>query len=156
MVMNRMKDITWEGQEYVPRKKNIGWYVALIIVGLALTAAGIWAGWWSFSLLIVVSVVALMVYSVRPPRKIQYAIVDKGLKDGNRVRDFEDFKAFGVINDDGHYAIVLRPRKRFSPRTWIYFPEEQGEQIVDAFGARLPMEEVKLDLVDKIVRLLRI
>ena len=61
-----------------------------------------------------------------------------------------------MIRDDGHYAIVLTPRKRFSPRTWVYFPEAQGEQIVDAFGARLPMEEVKLDFIDKIVRALRI
>ena len=31
-----------------------------------------------------------------------------------------------------------------------------GEQIVDFFGERLPMEEVKLDLIDKLVRWLRI
>ena len=156
MVMNKTKDIAWEGQEYVPRDKKMGWYVGLIIVGVALVALGIFAKWWSFAVLIIVSVVALIVYSVRPPRKIKYSVVAKGLKDGNRVRNFEDFRAFGVINDDGHYAIVLTPRKRFSPRTWVYFPREQGEEIVDAFGARLPMEEVKLDLIDKIVRFLRI
>lgn len=154
--MVKIKDITWEGQEYVPRDKNIGWYIGLIIVGLALSALGVWLGWWSFVVLIVVSVIALIVYSVRPPRKIKYSIVDNGLKDGNHVRNFEDFRAFGVFNDNGHYAIVLTPRKRFSPRTWVYFPEEQGEQIVDAFGVRLPMEPVKLDFVDKIVRALRI
>ena len=38
----------------------------------------------------------------------------------------------------------------------MYFPKEQGEEIVDVFGARLPMEEVKLDVLDKIVRKLRI
>lgn len=151
-----MKDIAWEGQEYVPRDKNMGWYVGLIIVGLALSAVGILLKWWSFVLLIAVSVVALIVYSVRPPRKVQYSLTTDGLKDGNRTRNFEDFRAFGVINDNGHYAIVLTPRKRFSPRIWVYFPEEQGEQIVDAFGMRLPMEEVKLDIVDKIVRALRI
>jgi hypothetical protein len=48
------------------------------------------------------------------------------------------------------------PRKRFSPAVTVYFPKEKGEEIVDVFGARLPMEEVKLDLIDKIVRKLRI
>jgi hypothetical protein len=38
----------------------------------------------------------------------------------------------------------------------VYFPEKQGEEIVDMFGLRLPMEEVKLDMIDKLVRLLRI
>ncbi len=154
--MDKTKDFSWEAEEYIPHEKNIGWYVGLVIVGLAFVALGIFLKQWSFVVLIVVSVLALIVYSVRPPRRVKYAVVNKGLKDGNRTHNFEDFKAFGVIRDDGHYAIVLTPRKRFSPRTWVYFPEAQGEQIVDAFGARLPMEEVKLDYIDKIVRALRI
>ena len=38
----------------------------------------------------------------------------------------------------------------------VYFPEGSGEAIVDHLGAHLPMEEVKLDLLDKIVNFLRI
>ncbi len=154
--MDKLKNISWEAQEYVSRDKNTGWYIALIAVGLLLTGVGIWLGWWSFSLLIVVSVVALIVYSVRPPRMLKYTMTSKGLKEGEKLYNYDEFRAFGVINDGGHYAIVLTPRKRFSPRTWVYFPERQGEGIVDAFGARLPMEEVKLDFIDKIVRALRI
>ena len=154
--MDKFKDTTWEAREYVPHDKNMGWYVALVIVGLALIALGIWVGGWSFSLLIVVSVVALIVYSVRPPRVMKYSFTTKGLKEGNKLYDFSEYKSFGVINDGGHYAIVLTPRKRFAPRVWVYFPEESGEKIVDAFGAKLPMDQVKLDVVDKIVRALRI
>ena len=36
------------------------------------------------------------------------------------------------------------------------FSREKGEKIVDIFGARLAMEEVKLDLLDKIVDFLHI
>jgi hypothetical protein len=38
----------------------------------------------------------------------------------------------------------------------VYFPEESGEAIVDVFGERLAMEPVKLDMVDQLVRFLRI
>lgn len=154
--MNKTKSVTWEAQEYIPHDKNIGWYIALIIVGLGLSALAVLMRWWSFVALVVVSVLALIVYSVRPPRKVKYAITAKGLKEGDKMHNFENFKNFGVINDGGHYAIVLTPKKRFSPRVWVYFPEDQGEQIVDAFGAKLIMENVKLDLLDKIVRTLRI
>lgn len=150
------KNVSWEAQEYVSRDKNTGWYIGLVVVGLALIALAIFIKWWTFAILIVVSVAALIVYSVRPPRMLKYSLNSKGLKEGNRTYNFEDYKSFGVINDRGHYAIVLAPRKRFSARVWVYFPEQQGEKIVDAFGARLPMEEVKLDVIDKIVRLLRI
>ena len=158
MVMDKAKSapVSWEAQEYISRDKSKGWYVALIFVGLALTALAVWLGWWSFAALIIVSVLALIVYSVRPPRMLKYTMQAKGLKEGNRTYDFANFKAFGVLNDGGNYAIVLTPRKRFSPRVWVYFPEKQGEAIVDAFGAKLPMENVKLDALDRLVRTLRI
>lgn len=154
--MDKKTDISWEAQEYISRDKTKGWYVALVVIGLVLTGLGIWLGWWSFAALIVVSVIALIVYSVRPPRMLKYAMQAKGLKEGNKVYNFADYKAFGVLNDGGSYAIVLTPRKRFSPRVWVYFPEVQGEKIVDAFGAKLPMETVKLDALDRLVRTLRI
>ncbi len=154
--MDKNINISWEAEEYVARDKNAGWYVALILVGLLIMAAAVWIKWWTFAALIVVSVIALIVYFVRPPRMLKYTLTAKGLKEGKRVFNFGDYRAFGVINDRGHYAIVLTPIKRFSARVWVYFPEQQGEKIVDAFGAKLPMEEVRLDVIDKIVRALRI
>ena len=61
-----------------------------------------------------------------------------------------------VLKEGQHFAIVLTPRKRFSPRVTVFFPEAQGEAIVDAFGARLPMEEVRLDVLDRLIKFLRI
>jgi hypothetical protein len=51
---------------------------------------------------------------------------------------------------------MLLPTKRFKPGTSVYFPEEAGEAIVDMLGARLPMEDLHLDVVDKVIRKLRI
>ena len=149
-------NIVWEAREYVQHEKNTGWYVALVFVGLVFVAGSILLGWWSFALLIVVSVLALFVYSIRPPRVLKYSLSDKGLTEGNRLYLYSDYKSFGILRDGVHFAIVLTPRKRFSGRVTVYFPEEQGEEIVDAFGAKLPMEEVKFDFIDKIVKFLRI
>jgi hypothetical protein len=51
---------------------------------------------------------------------------------------------------------MLIPTKRFSPGLSVYFPEEAGERIVDILGTRLPMETLKLDAIDIIVRRLRL
>lgn len=153
-----MKDgeISWEAQEYVQTSKNAGWYVALVFIGLVLATGSVFLGWWSFAVLIVVSVFALIVYTVRPPRVLKYSLSSKGLHEGSRLYEYKDFKSFGVLASGGHFAIVLTPRRRFSGRITVYFPEEQGEKIVDAFGARLPMEQVKLDFIDKLIKFLRI
>ena len=148
--------VNWEAQEYVTRDKNVGWYIGLIVVGLGLAGVAVWFMQWTFLALVVVSVIAILVYSARPPRMLHYSLSDKGLSEGNKLYDFGQFKSFGVLRDDKRFSIVLTPKKRFSPRVTVYFPESQGEQIVDVFGARLPMEDVKMDLLDKLVRFLRI
>ena len=148
--------INWDAKEYIPRDKNFGWYVGLVVVGLGFCALGIWLQTITFVILVVVSVVALIMYSVRPPRVLHYSLSDKGLSEGNNLYNYDDYKSFGVLKEDENFAIVLTPRKRFALRLTVYFPKENGEKIVDAFGAKLPMEEVKMDLLDKLIKFLRI
>lgn len=154
--MGAKKIINWEAQEYIARKKNPLWFVIMGVVVAALLALAIFTKDWSFCILIVVGVVALMLYVIRPPRKLHYVLDDKGLTEGNKFYSYNEFKSFGILNEDNHYSIVLTPRKRFNPRNNVFFPETQGEEIVDMFGEHLPMEPVELDLLDKIIRLLRI
>ena len=150
------KNVSWEAEEYITHDKNAGWYIGLAIVGAALVALSIWLRWWTFTALVVLCVISLLIYVIRPPRKIKYAVDAKGLTEGDKFYHFEDYRAFGILQDDTNFAIVMMPRKRFSPAVTVYFPKEKGEEIVDIFGARLPMEEVKLDFLDRIVRKLRI
>lgn len=148
--------ISWEAEEYIVREKTTWWYVGLIAVGLVLSGISVWLQWWSFLAVVILSVVALMIYAMRPPRILNYSLSNKGLSEGDKLYSYNDFKAFGLLREGQHFAIVLTPRKRFAPRVTVYFPEAQGEEIVDAFGARLPMEEVKLDVLDKLIKFLRI
>lgn len=149
-------NISWEAQEYVQHDKNVGWYVALIFAGLVLVLLSIWLQWWTFTALIILSVVTLMMYAMRPPRVLSYTLTNEGLKEGERLYKYEEFKSFGVLKDDKRFAVVLMPRKRFAVAVTVYFPEAEGEKIVDMFGMRLPMEEVKLDFLDEVVKKLRI
>ena len=152
-----MKDtVNWDAQEYIQRDKNTSWYVGLVIVGLMFVALAVWLQWWTFVALVVLSVVALIIYSVRPPRTLHYSLGSKGLSEGNKLYKYEEYKSFGILKEGSNFAIVLTPYKRFAPRVTVYFPQECGEKIVDAFGVRLPMEEVKMDVLDKIVNFLRI
>ena len=148
--------INWQAKEYIERKKNAGWYVGLAIVTAALIALSIWLQYWTFLAVIVAAVIALLIYAARPPRTLHYSLSEDGITEGNNLQPFEKFKSFGVLNEENHYSIVLIPKQRFGARMVVYFPETEGEQIVDFFGERLPMEEVKLDMLDKMVRWLRI
>lgn len=148
--------VNWEAREYIEYKKNTGWYIGLAAITIGLCAVAIFMQQWTFLLLIVVAVVALLTYTLRSPRLLHYSLTEKGLSEGNNLYVFSDFRSFGVLNENNHYSIVLMPKKRFGSRVTVYFPEAEGEQIVDVFGAHLPMEPVKLDLLDRLVKFLRI
>jgi hypothetical protein len=150
--------VTWTAQEYVHLDRSPMWFVLFTIIVLGLIAASIFLlNSWSFSVLIFVMAVALIVYIRRPPRTLTYALSPaQGLYVGERLYHFDDFKAFGLIEDDGNFSIMLIPRKRFAPGVSVYFPQDAGERIVDILGQRLPMENLKLDIVDTVVRKLRL
>ncbi len=150
--------INWMASEYIHPEKNGLWYVLFVIVTLSLIAVDFFLlKSWSFSVLVLVMAASVIVYSRRPPRSIQYTLSgQQGLYIGERLYNFADFKAFGLIRDGEHHSIMLIPIKRFAPGVSVYFPEEVGEKIVDILGVRLPMEILKLDAIDLIVRKLRL
>ena len=154
--MTKTQPISWQAEEYVVREHNAGWYFGLIIITAGLIALSVWLKWWTFLVLVVLSVVTILISNLRPPRKIQYSLDNDGLKEGDRLHKFEDFKAFGILKEGNNFSAILIPKKRFGLSVKVYFPGDSGEAIVDALGARLPMEQVKLDFLDKIVNFLRI
>ncbi|MDB5180395.1 MAG: hypothetical protein JWO54_153 [Candidatus Saccharibacteria bacterium] len=150
--------ITWTAQEYVHLDKGTGWFVLFVLIVLGLVAIDIFLlKSWTFSALVVVMAVAIIIYIRRPPRTLTYALSPtQGLYVGEQLYHFDEFKAFGIIKDGDDHSIMLIPRKRFSPGVSVFFPEEAGERIVDILGQRLPIEELKLDIVDLVVRKLRL
>lgn len=155
-MVKQLERVDWEAEEYVVRDRNAGWYIGLFIVAAGLIALSIWQSWWTFAILIALCVIVILTSNLRPPRKIKYKLDTKGLTEGDKLHKYEEYRAFGILKEGAHYSIILIPKKRFGVQTKVYFPETNGEAIVDALGMRLPMENVKLDLVDKLVNFLRI
>jgi len=149
--------IRWQATEYIHHEKDTIWFVVFALVVVALMAISIFViDSITFTILIPVMAAALLVYTRRPPRLIDYTLGRQGLHVNDHLYSFAEFKGFGVIRDDREYSIMLIPTKRFRPGVSVYFPEEAGEEIVDILGARLPMQELHLDMVDKIIHKLRI
>lgn len=150
--------VTWTAHEYVHIDKSPLWFVGFIFIVLALISIDVFLlKSYTFSALVIVMAVAVAIYTRRPPRELTYGLsIKQGLYVGERLYHFDDFKAFGLIKDGEHNSIMLIPTKRFAPGVSVYFPEQAGEQIVDILGQRLPMEDLKLDVIDIVVRKLRL
>lgn len=148
--------VTWTANEFIHQEKGAMWFLLFGVVVLALLGLSVWTQAWSFTVLIAVIAFVVVIYSRRPPRELTYSITDEGLMVDDKLHEFSNFKSFGIIRDGEEFSVMLIPTQRFQPGVTVYFPEEAGEDIVDMLGSRLPMKDLKLDMVDRAVRLLRL
>lgn len=149
--------ITWNAKEYIHQEKGAKWFTIFAVVVLVLLAVAIFfMKSWTFAVLLGVIAVGVVVYSRRPPRELTYSLSDDGLTVDNVLHEFSKFKSFGIIQDGEEYSVMLIPTQRFQPGVTVYFPEEAGEDIVDVLGSHLPMKELHLDAVDRVIRLIRL
>ncbi len=152
-----MEIVSWQAKDSQDHHYGVGWYVGFSLVSLSILALGILVFKdWFFAVLTVVMSVAVIVHITRPSRMVNYRLTAKGLYVNDRLYDYADFKAFGLIQEGQEYSILMIPVKRFSPGVSVYFPVEHGEKIVDILGARLPMEKMNPSIIDKIIRKARL
>ena len=148
--------VRWQAKEFIHHERNTVWFIVFGVIVVALVAAAIFLmDSISFAILVPVMAAALLVYINRPPRTLEYTISRQGIYINDHLYSFGEFKGFGVIRDGEEYSVMLIPVKRFRPGVVIYFPEDSGEAIVDMLGVRLPMLTLHLDLVDVLLRKLR-
>lgn len=148
--------LEWQASEYVHHEKSVEWFLALLAVASLLLLLDIFLiRSWTFGVLIVVMALAAIVVARRPPRILNYLLSAEGISIDEKLFRFHDFRAFGVVQEGAFYSIRLIPSKRFMPMVSVYFPPELGEQIVDLFGSVLPMEQIKLDAIDRFVEKIR-
>lgn len=147
----RMDAIVWSASEYVEHAKSTMWFIWLGVVTVIGVAVAIFVlKQYTFALLLVVMAIAVVIWARRPAHEVCYELSTSGILINDRQFPFNEFRAFGVIQDNAIYYAVLLPTKRFSPGVNVYFPSDMGEQIVDMLGAALPMEQLRQDFIDKL------
>ncbi|PLS81078.1 hypothetical protein CYG49_03020 [Candidatus Saccharibacteria bacterium] len=153
--IDESQEIQWEASEYIHHEKSSSWFVKLTLVAIMLIVLAIVFRQWTFTAVIAVMSASLAVYAKRPPRTLRYHLSHQGVIIEDKFYPFQEFRAFGILQDGPLFMINLLPRKRFMPALSMYFEQQDGERIVDLLAAHLPHEQMKPDLLDTIVRKLR-
>lgn len=151
-----VEPIQWRSVEYLHHTKSPLWYVGFAVVTIALMASAVFImNAWTFAVLIPIMAGALLAYSHRGNAEILYVLSSQGLYINDQLHPMEDFKAFGVLQGVPLNTLVMIPTKRFRPSLTAFFPIDVGEALVDLLGGYLPMQDVKPDAFDAVVKKLR-
>lgn len=148
--------VSWKAAEFVHHEKTPAWYTGLIITTVAI--AGLFFLITRDVVSVVVAVVAgilMAVYANRKPRQLDYIVDNSGLTIGPKHYSFQGFKSFSTAPEGTLVSVVFMPLKRFAPSITIYFNPEIQQKVMDVVSAQLPLEEHKLDAVDKLMKQIR-
>jgi hypothetical protein len=147
---------SWTASEFIEHHKSSSWY--LMLVGATAALAGlvylvtkdkIAAG------VIVILGVIVGYYAGHKPRQLSYELNDTGLRIGDKLYPYANFKSFSIIRDGALSSIQLTPLKRFMPPVAAYFDPDEEQSAIGAIEAHLPYEEGSLDVVERLTRRLR-
>ena len=152
-----VQPIQWQAPEYVQERRSPWWFIGFWIVTILLMVVAIFLiRSVTFAILIPAMAAALMIYSHRPPRMLNYVLSSKGVYINEKLHPLTEFKSFGIMREEALPSLMLLPVQRFRPGLTVHFPAEVGESIVDMLGSRIPMQEITLDVFDRIIRKLHI
>jgi uncharacterized membrane protein YobD (UPF0266 family) len=100
--------ITWEAWEYKHYPKNLGWYVVLTSITLAVMAFFIIVQSDIFAA-VSLGIIALLIvfFSRQTPRRVEIELTTKGINFGNIHYPYKQIKHFWIVHNQNHQMIIF-------------------------------------------------
>ena len=146
---------TWQASEYIHHDKGRNWYIAVIAIGLVLSAILVVFQQWYSIPVVVFMAAAVVVYGARPPRTMTYMLDEHGITIENRLYQYTQFHSFSVLQDADWHTIDLEPTQRLMPRLTVLFGNDDFPTIVSLLGAHLPEIDRRPDMIERLSRYLK-
>jgi len=145
--------VQWTASEFVAHEKSPLWYLSLIGIGAVLAIFSQLVVHDFITTVAIVLVTILFVFAAsHKPRTLPYHIDGTGITIGDKTYSYAQFKSFGIVQEGAFSNITLVPLKRFGQPLSIYYPPEEEDKIVEVLSAYMPVSQVKLDFIDKLLK----
>jgi len=144
--------IEWEVSEYIYKKKNADWYIALSIITVSASAASFLLGNTLFAILIIIGIATLMMYSARKPNAIHIELNKHGVLIDDLIHPYNTLDSFWVEEYDKEPKIIIQSKKILMPYIIIPIgpadPEEIREFLYEYMDEEEHMEPFTHKLMD--------
>ena len=144
--------ISWEALEYKRKEKTADWYWAVALISLAIIITSFMTHNFLFGILIIISTIILVSFSVIAPRKVKVSMDQKGITVGKEMYPFTTIDSFWVESLDGeNQKILLKSKKIIMPLIVIPLEEHHHLDIRDFLLQYLSEAEMHEPLSQKIM-----
>ncbi|HEX7259365.1 MAG TPA: hypothetical protein VF272_00340 [Candidatus Saccharimonadia bacterium] len=145
----------WEASEFVLHEKPVVWYVGVIAAAAVFCAGLAWFKQWIAIALVAVMTLAVISFSRKEPRVLQYMVDDDGITIDGKLHDYYLFKSYSLHPQVGWREIDFEPAKRFSQRLTVLCEDEAFDHIEAVLSVHLPRVDREPDFIEKLTRYLK-
>ena len=147
---------SWSAYEYEYYEKSTDWYWWVGFFALTFLGFALWQRSFLFAFVVLLSWFTIVLYAVRPPQMIQFAIAERGVLIGNRLYQWHNLKSFWIFyNPPIRKELVIAPKKTFLSTLKINLGDTDPILIHDTIIKFLPEIEEEDSLIDNLSRLVR-
>lgn len=148
--------ISWTASEFIAYQKTVGWFaLAFLAMILVVTVVYFVTKDTISTTTIVILGLIFLILALRKPRVLNYSIDDKGIRIGDRLYGFSMLKSFAIMDEGSIRSIDLMPTQRFLPAVTIYYDPTDESTIINTLSQRLPMEDRRQPLIDRLMHRIR-
>lgn len=147
------EELTWSTSEFIDHEKSLGWFLALALGAVLVTAIVYLLTKDKISTVTVLLVAIIFgAFAARKPHEQHYRLNHNGILVGTMTYGFHSFKAFSTTEEGQNTTVVLQPMKRFMPALTVYVPHDQEDAVVGLLSNYLPVEQHKADALETLLR----
>jgi hypothetical protein len=147
-----VRGIAWEAFEHHHVEKKNDWFWVAGIIIIATSIASILLGNTLLGIMICTGGTVMLILAARPPKIIQYAVTQRGLRIDEKLYPYTTLEAF-YIDEDGQFGpqLFVRSEKLFMPLLILPLPEEHLVTIEAIIAERLPEEHIEEPFAHKLL-----
>lgn len=147
--------ISWKALEYKRKEKTADWYWAVILMSLAIIIVSFMMHNTFFAILILISTIILVSFSVTIPKFVEVSINQKGIKVEKDLYPFASLDSFWVESiDEDNPKILLKSKKVIMPLIIIpieeYHPLDVREFLLQYLKETEMHESFSQKIMDKL------
>lgn len=149
-------EVVWTASEYIAHHKNTGWFFGLFAAILAIAGlAYIFTRDLISTATIIIAGLLFGILANKKPRQLKYKLDSQAVTIGQKAYPYNSFKSFAVLQEGAIGCVNLLPLKRFMPEISIYFPQEEGDKILDVLSSHLPHDQKEEHQFDRLMKKIR-
>lgn len=155
-----MDPLTWTAPEFHYYERTSSWYIASIIIALAIMVFALIQRNFLFAIFIVIAELLVLFWAKQEPQVVEYAIDDRGvLLSQDTLRSFTEIQGFAIVTDhpDAPYAeLVLRMKRKIATDVKLLIPQEGIGAIKEALKEHLEEIEYEETFAEHLMKILRL